>query len=67
MTVKTNLKKYIYIYCTVIHICPGLKLIDSMKNSENYLDGMNVGPGDKHVLCGDFNLSFSCSGVGCID
>ena len=25
-----------------------------MKNSENYLDGMNVGP-DKHVLCGDFN------------
>ena len=57
LTIKLSLKKYCII-CTVGYLSPGLRLIDSMKSLEKYLDGIDVGREKDYVFCGGFNLDY---------
>ena len=54
LTIKINMTKKVF--CVVVYSSLGIELTDLMKSLENYLNGMDVGPDDKHVLYEDFNL-----------
>ena len=58
LTIKIKADKQHYLIISSIYIPPRKQNNVNFQRQEDYLDTLTIDPEDKHILCGDFNITF---------
>ena len=63
VTVKLRTKTNVFVSC--VYIPPSSVNESTFHKLEDYIDNLFLGPTDKHILCGDFNVNFLSNNKKC--